>query len=430
MIRKIIDFAEMKRAQRLPPDRLRTIQEQRLQAIIRHAFHTVPYYNALLKKAGIRPDDIRTLEDLRGLPITTKEDLRSAGEELIVAAGSDLSACEESRTTGSTGTPFVVCQNREEIRTRRLLGFRALKMAGYRARDRLCLLGSSSNYPTMLHHRFGFYRTHNVSTLLPMEEQIRRLRQINPTVLKAWPTVLKALLHKVDFEMGKLAHPRLIITSAEVFDKKLQQWIQEQIDVEMFNVYVATEFGTIASECRAHGGLHVNADCFILECLKRNGDACRNGEVGAVVMTNLTSHTMPFIRYHLGDLCSLLEQPCACGSSLPLISAPLGREEDLILLPSGAVRSATGIGTLLNKYKKIHHLRFIQESYSRFELQLVPRVSFAEDEIDTIQREILEYLAEPVQVQIRVVECIPEEKNKIREFISQLKKSDLEKIHP
>jgi phenylacetate-CoA ligase len=430
MIRNIIKFAEMMKVQSFPPDRLRALQEQRLQAIIQHAFDDVPYYNALLKKAGIRPDEIRTIEDLELLPITTKEDLRSDGVERIVASSSDPSACEECRTTGSTGTPLVVFQNCEEIRTRRLLGFRALKMAGYHARDRLCLLGSSSNYPTRLHHRFGLYRTHNVSTLLPMEEQIRLLRQINPTVLKAWPTVLKALLHKVDFEMGKLAHPRVIITSAEIFDKKLQQWIQEQIDVEMFNFYVAQEFGTIASECRVHGGLHANADCFILECLNRNGDACRPGEVGSVVLTNLLSYTMPFIRYRLGDLCCLVGRRCACGSSFPLITAPVGREEDLILLPSGTARSATGIGTILNKYKKIHHLRFIQESYNRFELQLVTRVRLGEHEISGIHREILEYLEELVEVRIRVVERIPEEKDKIREFISKMKKSDLQKIHP
>src|SRR5574337_426553 len=121
--------------------------------------------------------------------------------------------------------------------------------------------------------------------------------------LPRWPTALRALLGRIG-SLQSLARPRTIVTSAEPLDPVVRRRVSDDLDVDFLNFYGSVESGRIAWECAAHEGLHINADCVILE---RAADTELSGAGSSVIVTNLNSFAMPFIRYRLGDRCELIQ---------------------------------------------------------------------------------------------------------------------------
>lgn len=423
MIGELLEFRRLQRNWKLSPSDLATLQERKLRTVIRHAYENVPYYHSLFRSVGLSPEDIRSVEDLKYVPITTKKDLKAAGVKKIMTRGINPSSCIMLHTAGSTGKPFTIYLTHGELMIRRLIEFRALLSIGMCPRDRLSVLGPEHLHQTRFHQRLGFYRSQNISHFLPIEDQVRNLKEIHPTLLWAYPTVLRAVLHYLDYPLSKIIRPRILITSAEVFDEITKERIQADLNPEMFNFYGAIEIGRIASECPSHEGLHVNADHLILECL--NDDQPAGFEKpGEVVITTLNAFAMPFIRYRLGDICTIIEKRCSCGSSFPLIGPVQGRELDMVQLPSGKLLSPIGLHTILEKLAEINQYRFIQKSPDHLVLKLLFHENPEEKLLLDIRSKLKEYLVEPVMIDIQIVDFIHEDALKFRSFISELGQTD------
>ena len=423
MANRILELYGLLRNRYLLPAELRALQERKLRAVIEHAYENVPYYRTLFRTAGLTPQDVRTLEDLQRVPITSKEALRAAGVEGALAKGVDPSSCEVNLTGGSTGKPFAAYHDTREARTRTLVGFRALHTAGVRPWDRLVGFQPRSRPPSLM-NRLGLYRSHSISHFLAVEEQIQQLRRFQPTVLRIAPSKLRAILHRVDYRLSEIARPRILITSSEVLDEGLKRRVLADLDVEFFNFYVSKEFAELASDCPAHKGLHVNADELIVECLDDNGQMAEPGKPGVVVVTSLYGFVMPFIRFRLGDICTPIEGQCSCGSSFPLISAPLGRQDDVLRLPSGKILSTMGLAVIMKAVDGVNQFRYTQESLDHLVLQLALWKQPGEDRLGQVRRQILDYLGEPVSLDVEIVDRLPEDKGKFRRFISKVPPPD------
>jgi phenylacetate-CoA ligase len=239
-------------------------------------------------------------------------------------------------------------------------------------------------------------------------------------VLRIAPSKLRAILHVVDYRLSKIARPRILITSSEVLDDGLKSTVLADLDVEFFNFYVSAEFADLASECPAHEGLHANADQLIVECLDDNGQPVEPGKPGEVVVTSLYGFVMPFIRYRLGDICTPIERRCSCGSTFPLISAPLGRQDDVLRLPSGKILSTINLGWIATGIDAVEQYRYTQESIDHFVLELVVWKQPGEDRLAQVCRQVLDYLGEPASFDVQIVDRLPEEKGKFRYFISKV----------
>ncbi|MDH4207473.1 MAG: hypothetical protein OEV76_01210 [Anaerolineae bacterium] len=423
MANRIVELYRLLRNRYLPPDELRALQESKLRAVVGHAFENVPYYRTLFRSAGLAPQDVRTLEDLQRVPITSKDALRAAGVEGAMARGVDHSSCGVSLSGGTTGKPFASYHDAREAQTRTLVGFRALHTAGVRPWDRLVQVLVRRRPPSAM-NRLGLYRTYVIAATLTLEEQTQHLKTIQPTVLRIIPGRLRALLHHVDYRLGEIIRPRILITCSEVLDDGLRDRVLADLDVEFFNFYVSTEFAELASDCRAHEGLHVNADQLILECLDENGQPAEPGQPGVVVVTSLYGYAMPFIRFRLGDICTPIAGQCSCGSTFPLISAPLGRQDDVLRLPSGKILSTANLGTaIIRTLDGVYQYRYTQERLDRFVLQLVLWKHPGEDRLAQVRRQVLDYLGEPVSLEVEIVDQLPEDKGKFRRFISKVPQS-------
>jgi len=423
MIGEVLELRRLIKNRKLSRDELEALQNRRLREVIRHAYKNVPYYHELFNTVGLSPEGIRTVEDLKHIPITTKDNLKAAGLGKIMAKDVKVSACNKIFTSGSTGKPLTIYLNPSEVRTRRLVQFRELLSVGFRPLDRLALLGPEHLHSTRFYQRIGFYRNVNISPFLPMKDQIQSLKSIRPTVLWAYPTMLRSLLHKNDCRDANLDHLRVLITSGEVVNEGIREKIKSDLDIKMYNFYGALEIGRIADECSAQEGLHVNADHVILECLN-DGRPVEYEIPGVVVLTTLNVSTMPFIRYRLGDICTLIEKTCSCGSSFPLIGPPRGREEDLVRLPSGRSLSPLAFMYIFSKISEIDQFRVIQENYDHFVIQIIFSRNPQDEKLLDLRRRIKDFLDESVRVDIKAVDVIPQEKLKYRSFISKIPKSD------
>jgi phenylacetate-CoA ligase len=423
MPERFLEFCRLLRNWYLAPDELRKLQERKLCAAIQHAYENVPYYRSLFRSSGLGPQDVRSLQDLRQVPITSKQALRAAGLERVLARGTDPASCVITLTGGSTGEPFESYHDSREMRTRAMVAYRALHYAGVRPWDRLATLRPRMLPPSVV-DRLGLYRTHFFSYFLPVEEQIQQLKRIQPTVLRAKPSQLRAILHLVEYRLSEIVRPRILITSSEVLDDGLKRRLLADLRVELFNFYVCSEVADLASDCPAHEGLHVNADQLIIECLDDNGQPVETGQPGAVVVTSLYDSVMPLVRYRLGDICTPIEGRCSCGSSFPLISAPLGRQEDVLRLPSGRILSTVNLRAIMNRVDGVYHYRYIQDSLDRFVLQLVLWKQPGEEALAQVRRQVLDYLGEPVSLDLEIVDQLPEDKGKFRAFISKVSPPD------
>ena len=416
MFRDLLELRRLLRHRKLSSEELDRLQRIKLQTLIRHAYQSVPYYHSIFKSAGLSPEDVRSIEDLKYLPVTTKEDLKAAGLERIIAKGISPSVCRRMDTSGSSGKPFTVYLTSDEARSRRLLEFRSLLSIGFRPRDRLSVLGPEHLHATRFHQRLGFYRSENISVFFPIEKQVRHLEKMRPNIFWAYPTLLRALLHHMGDDLRKIIRPRVLITSAEPLDEITKKEVQAVWGIERFDFYGAVEVGRIAFECPSHEGLHVNADHLILECMDGDRPA-ESGKPGTVLVTTLSTLAMPFIRYRLGDISTPIAKKCSCGSPFPLIGPIQGREDDMIQLPSGKLLSSFGLQFILRPFNRIDQFRFIQKSPEHLVLQLAIQGSPQEKFISKIEADLLEYLKEPMQMEIQIVNFTREDR-KFNTFIN------------
>lgn len=424
MISELLELKKLIQSRKLSSDEIRGLQNQKLRALIQHAYENVPYYNKLFSSAGLSPNDIQTIDDLGDIPLTDKDGLRTAHLEKVISNHVSRPCYISTNTSGSSGKPFTIYLSKEEDRIRRLVLFRSLLSIGLKPWDQFAVLGSQEPQKTRFHQRLGLYRSAKISRFLPVKNQILLLKKIQPSVLWVYPTVLRALLHRIDYRLSKIARPRILISIGEVFDGVMKNRVLADLDVEIFNLYGAAELGIIAVECSTHEGLHINADHLILETLEDDNrpDSVRSG---FAVLTNLSVFTMPFIRYRLGDICALVEKACTCGSSFPLISAPQGREADLIILPSGRVLSPLPFQSILEKISNIDQFRIIQEDYGHLVLQLVFKEIPKPELLQNIRSRCVKFLDEPVKFDVQIVDFIQVEKLKFNTFFSKLDLSGL-----
>jgi phenylacetate-CoA ligase len=399
---------------RLPSgDELEAIRGRRLRSLVRHAFDNVAYYRRLFDSAGLHPGDIRSVEDLRHVPISTRDQLRGAGEDGF-ARGVDRAAGMIARTSGSTGRPWSIFRTRGENRLRRALDFRSMRWAGVEPRDVIATVGPVRSVSRPL-AKLGLYRTEHVSPFLGIDQQIERLRQIRPSVLWIYPSALRALLRHAG-SLAAVARPRMLITAAEPFDDLLRRRVLEERPIETRNFYGAVEAGRIAWECATGEGLHVNADCVVVELAEDEVE----GAARPVVITNLSARAMPILRYRLGDRVELVDRPCSCGASLPLMRPPAGRDWDLIELPSGRLVPPWGVSATLVPLPELRQYRVVQKSVDRLLIQLRCEPAPAPGAVDALRAKLEQHFGEPLRLDIELVERIDEGAGKFRVYVSEI----------
>lgn len=421
MLSGFLQLRQLRKNLWLPEEKLREIQRRKLSKLLDHAYTNVSYYRELFDEAGIKPHDIKEVEDLPQLPITTKEKLKKIPLDKLIAQNVKKDKCIVEHTSGSTGIPLAVYNDRHGINFKRAEALRIFFENGYTIRHKTVEIRVEIK-KKLWPQKLGILDREYISTQTPLDRQVELLLKYQPEVIYSVKSSLQALAHFILQNNVEIAKPRLVVSGGEVLDEECRETMRKAFGVDPVNVYGLVETGHIAWECPNHEGLHTDIDCHVIEVIK-NGRPARPGEEGRMVSTTLHSYVMPFIRYDLGDLCIPSERKCSCGRQLPLIRQIVGRVEDGIVLRDGRVIFWPLFYELMKDYHSVNQYRFVQETFDRVNVILAMKDSDYKDVVEKLKRDLRKIFPKEISLTFERVDTLtPDRSGKIRSVISLIHK--------
>jgi phenylacetate-CoA ligase len=210
----------------------------------------------------------------------------------------------------------------------------------------------------------------------------------------------------------------------------VRQLIQEQFGIPVFSSYQANEALKLGFECKSHGGLHLNVDLYPVRIVNASGRDLPIGEVGEVVASNLVNPATVLLNYRLGDLAAFLPEACRCGRSLPMLSFPPGRSDDLITLPSGKLIHPQAVRTIFTLEEQVWQYQIVQHSSTRFSVKIVAsQVANQQKLKERVAAKFADRFGSEVSIDIFFVDRIDRTTSgKFRPVISMTQKSPSEQI--
>jgi phenylacetate-CoA ligase len=318
---------------------LEKIQLEGLQWSVRHAYENSEFYRASFDKAGVGPDDIKTLDDIRKLPLVTASDLRD-GYPFPLRSASFEDIVRIHASSGTTGKRKVLCYTRKDIEDWADMFARVYEMAGLDSEDRVQICVGYGVWTAGWGFQNGCERFGAMAVPVGpgnIDMQCQFLEDFQSTVICC--TGSMALLMGEEVEKRGLRDKinlHTVIMGSERTSEAMRQKMKELLGVrEVFDIPGLTELygpGT-GLDCKEHVGIHYWADYYLLEILDPETlEPVPEGEVGEMVFTTLCKEGAPLIRYRSRDLSKILPEDCACGSKLPRHDRILGRSDDMFVI--------------------------------------------------------------------------------------------------
>jgi len=363
----------MKRAY-WPRSKLLDYQNKRLRHLIRHSYESVSFYHERFRRANVRPEDIRTIQDLNRLPIVRKNEIKGNSHS-FVSREYEISSLRPLLTSGSTGTPLQVLISRDEDSFRKAKHLRANLSCGHMPFDRWVTITSPSHFSetTKLQRTLGIYAPRFVSVFDQVPKQLSTIEKMRPEVLDGYSSSLFLLAKEIERSGSTVIKPKIVFGGAELTDNASRDFIEKTLNVPFYDQYATIEFERMAWQCTAKSCYHMDSDAIVMQFVDQNGEEVSEGESGEVICTSLFSYAMPFIRYAVGDIGTLSSGECSCGRQLPLMKIIEGRSDSLLLLPKGRTLSPRTFTIAVNKFslsRYFEQFRVIQKKTDYFKIQI------------------------------------------------------------
>ena len=317
---------------------IRRLQLERLQAVVERVYRQVPFYRRKFDEAGVKPGDIKHLEDLAKLPFTVKDDLRDNYPfGMFAVPMKDVVRIHSS--SGTTGIPTVVGYTKNDLVTWSNLVARFVSAAGVTSDDIVQISFGYGLFTGGFGLHYGMERVG--ATVVPIssgntERQIKIMRDFGSTALVATPSYA---LHMAEVarEMGVLDQLKLRVGlfGAEPWSESMRKELEKAWGIVATDNYGLSEVigPGVSGECTEFCGLHIAEDHFIPEIIDpKTGEVKGPGEEGELVITALTKEALPIIRYRTKDITSLHYEKCACGRTTVRMKKTLGRSDDMLII--------------------------------------------------------------------------------------------------
>jgi len=357
------EWKKMRQNDHLTEDELKSIQDAKLQKLVRHCYETVPYYTHLFDSLGIKPDQIRTKEDLKVLPVLTKQIIRDHYNDFLSTA-IDSKRLKQKSTGGSTGTPLKFCTDTKEWSTWKASTLRAWGWYGLNIGDKIFSLGGSSInrrdqlfsfkglYDSIIMRNFK-YSSADVSDEC-MQHHYEAMMKLKPAAIRGYGSALYILARYIEKKKLPVCPIRVVLTTGEVLVPEYRRKLQEVFQAPVYDAYGAADGGILSHECTKHEGLHITEESCIIEITDNNGIPLPDGEIGQVCTTDLDNYAFPFVRYMVGDMAYLKKEKCSCGRNSHLIGEVLGRNGRLVYNKQGVPISPTMLPMMLYPQMDYH----------------------------------------------------------------------------
>ena len=418
---------EMEAADHLTPAALEDLRTVKLQRFISETYTTVPYVQTVMKRAGLKPSDIRGPSDLAALPVLRKADVRKYKQDLRSNTATGIRA---GSTAGSTGAPLVFEIGRERVGAFVASRQRAYRWWGVSAGDlELALWGSPlelTRQDWMRALRDRALRSVLLSAFELNEERMSAYLDVLEAhrfrFILAYPSALYLLcLHARkqgrDLRKGTL---KVAFVTSEMLYPFQRDLIADTLGCPVANGYGGRDSGFLAHEC-PEGGMHIMADAAIIETVDSQGKPVPAGQPGEIVVTDLYSREAPFLRYATGDIGVLSNRLCACGRPLPLFESVTGRSADSVLTPDGRIMHGQSLVGLISEIEGIESFRIYQNNLDSFHVQIVANERFLRASEQEICRRWSQRVRAQIKVSFEYVDGLsPEASGKFRYIISKV----------
>lgn len=403
----------LRRSQHWPPEQLRAWQLERLNALLLHARESSDYYRERLAGVSL---PLRSLDELSSLPVLGKPEIRG-NFEALQCRGVPRSRFVLSRTGGSTGEPTFYYWDKLGQDWNRGSVYRSAEWAGVALGERTVQMsGSHFDYSQAqrLSSRLVFllqrYRDFSVAVLDEprLERYLRDLLAWRPTSIWGYASGVSAFAAHVEARHPgtRLDFVRAVITSSETLRPEQRAQIERVFGAGRVHDHYGSREMYLASECGAHQGYHVHAEVVLLEVVDRDGRPCAPGERGRVLVTDLSNHAFPFIRYEIGDVAvEADDRPCPCGVRLPRLACVEGRIADMLVLRDRLL-TPPNFATLFSDVRGIRAYQIRQDAIDRIDVYLVPDEGYGEELAAYLRGAIEQMAAGQASVVLHEVEQI------------------------
>lgn len=318
---------------------IEALQLERLQATVRHCMNS-PFYKSRFEEIGLKPEDIKTLDDIRRIPFTTKQDLRDTYP--FGMASVPLRECTRLHSSsGTTGTPTVILHTQKDLEEWAAQVARNLWMVGLRPDD---VFQNSSGYGMFtggLGFQYGAERLGMLTIPAAAGNSIRQIKFITDfgtTALHAVPsyvTRLYEVMQSMGVDPRRDTKLKVLAIGAEPHSEEQRRRIEDMMGVRAYNSFGMSEMcgPGVGFECQEQNGLHFWEDYYIVEIVDPETlEPVPDGEVGELVLTSLCREAMPLLRYRTRDLTRVLGRTCPCGRNHVRIDRMRGRSDDMMVL--------------------------------------------------------------------------------------------------
>ena len=322
-----------------PREEIAALQCYRLIRMVRRVYENVPFYRKKLDEMGIQPGDIRTLDDLRRLPFTYKQDLRdNYPYGLFAVPRAQLARIHAS--SGTTGKQTVVGYTHNDLKIWGEITARALSAAGVTAEDFVHISYGYGLFTGGLGLHEG--ATTLGASVIPVstgntKRQIQIMQDFGSNCLCCTPSYAMHIAETMQ-QMGvdpSSVKLRAGVFGAEPWTEAMRRRIEEMMRIKAYDIYGMSELmgPGVAYECSAQDGMHINEDHFIVEVIDpETGEPVPDGEKGELVFTCISKEALPLIRYRTRDISAVTREKCSCGRTFLRMKKPQGRTDDMLII--------------------------------------------------------------------------------------------------
>lgn len=412
--------ASLRQTQWLSPAEIERRQMRAFRKLLGHCLRHVPWYRETM--AG-DPADFHSLSDLWRLPVLPRRTYQQhASQFLAETLPRNMVATGSVGTSGTSGVPVSVQQTNIVNLWWCAFALRDLEWSGIDARGRLAvirslhtrrLVGADSSkglsQPTWGRPFSEWIETGPSFALdiqCPVERQLAWLREVDPDCLLSYPANLDALAAHVRESGTPLSRLKVVQSISEPLTSAARERIESAFGVPLKDGYSCQEVGYVASQCHETGIFHVHAENAILEVVDETGQPVPAGGTGRVLLTTLLNYQTPLIRYEVGDE-AVSGAPCSCGRGLPTLLRIHGKLRPLLRLPSGRLKSSSGLAERISDVPGHRQYQVEQTSVHSATLRLVPGAGWQESRRVEYIAILHEFFEAPSDVRIELCDRIP-----------------------
>jgi len=397
----------------LPETQLVDYQNNRLKLLVEHAYRTVPYYAEIMKEKKLKPEDIKTKQDLMRLPLLTREHIKENLHRLVSHKFRERDLLM-GHTSGTTGSPLEFYWDKNMCMVNNVADWRQKVWSG---------LNYGENYAVLLGRMIvppeqeqpPFWRLNYIHSQLWLSSfhmsgknlghYVGKLKSFKPKVIEGYPSTVYILAKYLE-KTGTVLPLRAVLTSSETLYPFQRELIEKIFECKVFDFYGLAERVLFATECERHEGHHVNLDYGIMEIVNDKGDLVKEGEMGWIVGTSLHNFGMPFIRYKTNDVTRLKVKKCSCGRTFPVMEDITTKAEDIIVTKDGRYISPS---VLTHPFKPLHSItmsQIIQEDLDNVVVKIVRSSAYDEKDSLRLISGLKARLGEEMKIRVEYVDSL------------------------